>query len=64
MLLSIRRLIEKHPILWSWALLAAAMVIVLLYASKDVGLLSSQLLALAVATVGLAGACVWIISWE
>jgi hypothetical protein len=63
-MLSVRRLIERHPSLLAWALLAMAMIAVLLYTSRDAGLLPTQLLALATATVGLAGACVWIISWE
>jgi len=35
-----------------------------LWASRDVGLLPRQLAALVVVTILLAGACVWIISWE
>jgi hypothetical protein len=31
---------------------------------KDVGLLPTQLIALVVATILLAGLCVWIIGWE
>lgn len=63
-MLSVRRLIERHPTLLAWALLAVAMVAVLLYTSRDVGLLPSQLLALVLATVALAGACVWILTWK
>ncbi|MBM4418072.1 MAG: hypothetical protein FJ033_07145 [Chloroflexi bacterium] len=55
---------ERHPLLTSWAVLAIAMVALLVYTSRDVGLLPSQLAAMIVATVLLAGACVWIISWE
>jgi hypothetical protein len=40
------------------------MVILLVIEAKDVGLLATQWLALVVATVLVAGACVWIISWE
>jgi hypothetical protein len=40
------------------------MVLILLWASKDVGLLPTQLAALVVATILLAGLCVWIIGWE
>ncbi|MFN8496445.1 MAG: hypothetical protein U0641_01200 [Anaerolineae bacterium] len=59
-----RGLIERHPLLTAWLGLAVAMVVVLLWASRDAGLLPAQLLALCVTTVLLAGACVWIISWE
>jgi len=40
------------------------MVIILLWSAKDVGLLPTQLIALVVATILLAGLCVWIIGWE
>jgi len=40
------------------------MVIMLLWAAKDVGLLPRQMVALVIATILLAGLCVWIIGWE
>lgn len=55
---------DRHPRLAAWAGLAAAMVSMLLFASRDAGLLLGQLLALVLSTVALAGACVWIIFWE
>ncbi len=61
---SIRTFAGKHPRIIAWIALAVGMVIILLWAAKDVGLLPTQLLALAVATVILAGLCVWIIGWE
>jgi hypothetical protein len=59
-----RRYADRHPLLLSWIVLAVGMVAILVYTSRDVGLLPSQLFAMVVATVLLAGACVWIISWE
>ncbi len=56
--------LRQHPRLVSWAALAAAMVVMLLFAAKDVPLLPSQLAALVIATIALAGLCVWIIHWE
>lgn len=61
---SIRALAGRHPRIVAWIALAIGMVIILLWAAKDVGLLPSQLLALSVATIILAGLCVWIIGWE
>ena len=61
---SIREFATKHPRLVSWFVLALGMVIMLLWAAKDVGLLPSQMTALVVATILLAGLCVWIIGWE
>jgi hypothetical protein len=55
---------NKHPKLVAWAVLAVGMVIMLLWSSKDVGLLPTQTIALVIATIGLAGLCVWIIGWE
>jgi hypothetical protein len=60
----VRALIERHPMLLAWLVLAIGMVAMLLYAAKDVALLPSQMAALIVATVLLAGACVWILTWE
>jgi len=61
---SLRNLLQQHPLLVAWLILAVGMVAMLLYAAKGVALLPSQLAALVVATVLLAGACVWILTWE
>lgn len=55
---------EAHPRLAAWIVLALGMVILLVIEARDVGLLPHQWAALIVATVLVAGACVWIISWE
>jgi len=60
----IRRWVSQHPMLLAWVVLAVGMVAMLLYAARDVDLLPTQRLALVLATVGLAGACVWILTWE
>ncbi len=54
----------RHPRLVSWFVLALGMVIMLLWSAKDVGLLPGQMVALVIATILLAGLCVWIIGWE
>ena len=64
MLDRLRYFVQRRPLLTAWVVLAVAMVAVLLWAARDAGLLPGQLAALAVTTVLLAGACVWIISWE
>jgi hypothetical protein len=61
---SMKAWIKLHPRLTAWAVLALGMVIMVVVSAKDVGLLPGQMLALVVATVGLAGLCVWIIGWE
>ena len=61
---SVRTFAGRHPRITAWIALAIGMVIILVWAAKDVGLLPTQLLALVVATILLAGLCVWIIGWE
>jgi hypothetical protein len=56
--------VERHPQLVAWFVLAAGMVAILLWSARDVGLLAGQRLALVIATILLAGLCVWIIGWE
>ena len=61
---TIREFIGRHPQLTAWVVLAIGMVVILLWSAKDVGLLPTQMFALAVATILVAGLCIWIISWE
>ena len=56
--------LRAHPAITSWLILSVCMVIMLVIAAKDVPLLPSQLAAMIVATIVLAGACVWIINWD
>ena len=62
--MAIKKWASEHPRLTAWAVLAVGMVIILLWSAKDVGLLVGQWVALIVATILLAGLCVWIIGWE
>jgi hypothetical protein len=64
MLSKLRTWAIAHPKLAAWIALAIGMVIVLVIAARDVGLVWNQWLFLILATVGLAGLCVWIIGWE
>ena len=56
--------VMRHPRLSAWVVLAVGMVALLVYEARNVGLETSQWIALIVATVLVAGACIWIISWE
>ncbi len=56
--------VEEHPRLSAWFVLALGMVILLVIEARDVGLLVGQWIALIAATILVAGACIWIISWE
>ena len=53
-----------HPRLAAWIVLSAGMIVLLVIEAANVGLLIGQWIALMVACVLVAGACVWIISWE
>jgi len=53
-----------HPRLAAWLVLSVGMVILLVVEVRDVGLLASQMAALIILTILVAGLCVWIISWE
>lgn len=59
-----RAFYDRHPNLTAWAVLAVGMVAVLVWSARAVGLAPAQWLWLVTATVGLAGLCAWIISWE
>lgn len=56
--------VNTHPRLSAWVVLSVGMVGLLAIEARDVGLLAGQWVALIVATVIVAGLCIWIISWE
>lgn len=56
-------LVEAHPRLSAWFVLALGMVILLVIEARDVGLRAFQWVALIVTTILVAGVCIWIISW-
>ena len=59
-----RDLIEEHPYVTMWAVMAVGFVAIFLLTSRIADLLPSQRLFIAVACVAMAGLCSWIISWE
>lgn len=61
---TLKGFVTRHQQLTAWFVLAVGMVVILLWSAKDVGLLFGQTVALVVATILLAGLCVWIIGWE
>lgn len=54
----------RHPRLAAWLVLSVGMVTLLIIEAADVGLLPTQWLALIVATILVAGLCIWIVSWQ
>jgi K+ transporter len=53
-----------HPRLAAWLVLSLGMIALLVVEARDVGLTAGNWIALIVATVLVAGACIWIVSWE
>jgi K+ transporter len=55
---------DERPRLAAWIVLSLGIVILLMVEARDVGLLIGQWLALIIASVLVAGLCIWIVSWE
>jgi len=53
-----------HPRLAGWIVLSLGMVALLVNEARDVGLTTGNWIALIVATVLVAGACIFIVGWE
>jgi K+ transporter len=53
-----------HPRLAAWLVLSLGMVILLVIEARNVGLTAGNWIALVIATVLVAGLCIWIVSWE
>lgn len=53
-----------HPRLAAWLVLSLGMVILLVIEAQNIGLTLFNWIALIAACIAVAGACVWIISWE
>ncbi len=55
---------DARPRLAAWIVLSLGIVILLVIEARDVGLLFGQWIALIIASVLVAGLCIWIVSWE
>jgi hypothetical protein len=62
--MAIKAWVARHPRLTAWAVLAVGMVAILIWSAKDVGLEALHWVTMIVATIMLAGLCVWIIGWD
>jgi|YNPNPStandDraft_1061719.scaffolds.fasta_scaffold22446_2 thiamine transporter ThiT len=56
--------LSQHPRWVSWVVLSVGMTFLVLWAAQDRGLSVGQLAGLVATCLGLASACVWILSWE
>ena len=50
--------------LTAWIVLSVGCIALLVYEARDVGLTTGNWIALIVATIAVAGLCIWIVSWE
>jgi K+ transporter len=57
-------LVEAWPRVTAWIVLSVGCIILLVYEARDVGLTAGNWFALIVATIAVAGLCIWIVSWE
>ncbi|HLY27207.1 MAG TPA: hypothetical protein VKQ72_12755 [Aggregatilineales bacterium] len=55
---------DQRPRLAAWIVLSVGIVVLLMIEARDVGLLIGQWLALIVASVLVAGLCIWIVTWD
>jgi hypothetical protein len=55
---------ESRPRIAAWLVLSIGIVVLLLIEARDVGLLVGQWIALIVASILVAGLCIWIVTWE
>ena len=60
----IKELLRQHPRLTNFLVLAVGMVVIMLLATQGKDLTPGQRAWLVFASIGLAGACAWIIGWE
>jgi len=58
------RFADERPRLSAWIVLSVAICILLAIEGRDVGLLIGQWIALFVASILVAGLCIWIVTWE
>jgi hypothetical protein len=58
------RFADERPRLAAWIVLSLGIVILLIIEARDVGLLIGQWIALIVASILVAGLCIWIVTWE
>ncbi len=61
---SLLRVIEAWPRVTAWIILSLGCTALLIYEARDVGLTTGNWIALIVATIVVAGLCIWIVSWE
>ena len=61
---SVLNVVDTYPRISAWIVLSAGIVGLLVYEARDVGLSAGNWAALIIASIIVAGLCIWIVSWE
>lgn len=61
---SIIHILDTYPRMAAWFVLSTGIIILLAIEAQDVGLSTGNWIALILASIVVAGLCVWIVSWE
>ncbi len=58
------KIFDTYPRISMWGVLSAGIIALLVYEARDVGLTTGNWIALIIASIVVAGLCIWIVSWE
>lgn len=58
------RIFDTYPRISMWVVLSTGIIVLLVYEARDVGLTTGNWIALILASIVVAGLCIWIVSWE
>lgn len=57
-------MLDTYPRISAWVVLSVGIIALLVYEARDVGLTTGNWVALIIASIVVAGLCIWIVSWE
>lgn len=58
------KIFDTYPRISMWVVLSVGIIGLLVYEARDVGLTTGNWIALIIASIVVAGLCIWIVSWE
>ncbi|MBI5928450.1 MAG: hypothetical protein HY862_04035 [Chloroflexi bacterium] len=61
---SVIAIIDRYPRISAWVVLSVGIIAILIYEARDVGLTTTNWIALIIASIVVSGLCIWIVSWE
>jgi peptidoglycan/LPS O-acetylase OafA/YrhL len=60
----LRDWLRRHPRLVAWVVLSAALIAVVAFDTRSLGLRGARMLLLVLAALGVSAAAVWIVGWD